>query len=240
MKLLIVVLFSFLFSSCTEIEIPKTIRLYERRDLLTGHTMYVFKSWAVHIESECKKCQKRSIKHGDERPNQLLSTDFNSSDLKKITTGMVDSMLKFPPLIELTSKRRPVISVSKIKNKTMQQIDLASLTDSIKTKLIQSGKFRFINRLTDQEAIAELKYQRDSGLVDLSTVQSFGEHVGAEYLLTGSFIEIVQESGSKKDVYYKITMNLKNIRTGIDEWAEEKEIQKNRNKYLIGRSQNAN
>jgi len=59
MKLLIVVLFSFLFSSCTEIEIPKAVRLYERRDLLTGHTIYVSRRWAVHIESKCKKCQKR-------------------------------------------------------------------------------------------------------------------------------------------------------------------------------------
>lgn len=56
--------------------------------------------------------------------------------------------------------------MDKVKNKTMQHIDTESITDTLRTKLIKSGKFRFIDRTTDAAAIEEIRTQQDSGLVD--------------------------------------------------------------------------
>lgn len=167
-----------------------------------------------------------TMQYGDAGSAKPLTTEFGSSDLQQIAETMVDSMITFPPMVEMTSSRRPVVSVDKVKNKTMQHIDTESITDSIRAKLIRSGKFRFIDRTTDAQTIEELKTQQDSGLVDKKTAVNFGQQIGAEFLLTSNFSEIRQKAGGTTDVYYKFTMSLKNLKTGILEWSDEKEIRK--------------
>ncbi len=167
-----------------------------------------------------------TMQYGDAGSAKPISTEFGSSDLQQIAETMVDSMITFPPMVEMTASRRPVVSVDKVKNKTMQHIDTESVTDSIRTKLIRSGKFRFIDRTTDAQTVEELKTQHDSGLVDKKTAVDFGQQIGAEFLLTSNFSEIRQKAGSTTDVYYKFTMSLKNLKTGILEWSDEKEIRK--------------
>lgn len=166
------------------------------------------------------------VQYGDEKALQSVSTDFSSSDLQQIAEFMVDSLLVFPPIVEVTSQRRPVITVDKVKNKTMQHIDTESITDSIRAKLVKSGKFRFIDRTTDQETIDEIKTQQESGLVDKNTAVQLGKQIGAEYMLSGNISEIQQKNTQITDVYYKFTLNLKNLTTGILEWTDEKEIRK--------------
>jgi uncharacterized protein (TIGR02722 family) len=167
-----------------------------------------------------------TIQYGDAGSTKPVSAEFGSSDLQQIAEAMVDSLITFPPMVELAASRRPVVSVDKVKNKSMQHIDTESVTDSIRTRLIRSGKFRFIDRTTDAQTIEELKTQQDSGLVDKKTAIDFGQQIGAEFLLTANFSEIRQKAGSTTDVYYKFTMSLKNLKTGILEWSDEKEIRK--------------
>lgn len=174
------------------------------------------------------------VKYGDAASAKPLSTDFGSSDLQQIAETMVDSLMTFPPVVELTSQKRPVLSVDKVKNKTMQHIDTESITDSVRAKMIKSGKFRFIDRTTDDAAIEEIKIQQESGLVNKKDAVNFGTQSGAEFILTSNFSEIKQKSGNVTDVYYKFTMNLKNLRTGVLEWSDEKEIRKVSKKPLIG------
>jgi len=179
-------------------------------------------------------CAGPQVRYGDAGSAKPISTEFGSADLQQIADSMVDSLLIFPPIVELTTAKRPVISVDRVKNKTMQHIDTESITDSIRAKLIKSGKFRFIDRTTDAQTIEEIKTQQDSGLVDKSTAVDFGKQIGAEFLLTANFSEIKQKAGSVTDVYYKFTMSLKNLKTGILEWSDEKEIRKVFKKSMFG------
>jgi len=179
-------------------------------------------------------CAGPQVQYGDAGSAKPLSTSFGSSDLQQISDTMVDSLIVFPPVVELTATKRPVITVDKVKNKTMQHIDTESITDSIRAKLIKSGKFRFIDRTTDEQASEEIRIQQESGLVDKKTAVNFGKQIGAEFLLTANFSEIKQKAGSVTDVYYKFTMNLKNLKTGILEWSDEKEIRKVHTKSMFG------
>lgn len=175
-----------------------------------------------------------TVQYGDAGSAKPITTDFGSSDLQQIAETMVDSLLTFPPMVELTAKSKPVISVDRVKNKTMQHIDTESITDSIRTRLIKSGKFRFIDRTTDLSAVDEIRTQQEGELTDKKNALEFNRQLGAEYLLTSNFSEITQKAGSVTDVYYKFTMNLKNLRTGILEWSDEKEIRKVFKKSLFG------
>jgi hypothetical protein len=174
------------------------------------------------------------VQYGDAGSATPLSVDFGSSDLQQIAEAMVDSLLTFPPIVEMTAQGRPVIAVDRVKNKTMQHIDTESITDSIRAKLIRSGKFRFIDRTTDDALIEELSIQQDSGLVDPRTAVAFGQQIGAEFLLTANFSEIRQRQGSITDTYYKFTMTLRNLKTGILEWSDEKEIRKTFKRSTFG------
>jgi len=167
-----------------------------------------------------------TVKYGDPTSAKPISTDFGSNDLQQTVNTMVNSMLTFPPIVEMTANRRPIMEVARVNNKTMQHIDTQSITDSIRTRLIRSGKFRFTDRSTDAQTIKEIKEQQESGLNDQNNAVQFGQQASAEFLLVANISEIKQKADGVIDVYYKVTMSLKNLKTGILEWSDEQEIRK--------------
>lgn len=182
----------------------------------------------------CASMGGESVAYGDAQSVETLTKDFGSTDLQLIATKMVDDMLAFPPVIELTQKRRPVMFVDKIKNKSQEHIDTESITDTIQNRLINSGKFRFVD-MTSVGAVADqLAFQQQSGMVDKRTAAPVGGQIGAEYMLNGNLSSIVKNAGGRSDVYYKFTLKLLNLKTGIVEWTGEKEIRKSGKKSTFG------
>jgi uncharacterized protein (TIGR02722 family) len=175
-----------------------------------------------------------TIQYGDATSSTPLSTDYGSSDLQQTANAMVDSMLNSPAVAEITAGGRPILVMDTVRNKTMQHIDTESITDSIRTKLIQSRKFSFVDATARAAMQNELSYQNASGMVDPTRAIAFGQQYGAEFLVTANLSEIKQSQGRVSDVYYKFTMNLQNLKTGIIEWADEKEIRKVRTRALLG------
>ncbi|MGY5453231.1 penicillin-binding protein activator LpoB [Agarivorans sp. MS3-6] len=174
------------------------------------------------------------VSYGDPQEVETVNVDFGSSDLQKIAGEMTESMISSPLLIDITSNNRPIVFVERIKNKTTEHIDTESVTDSISTKLLQSGKFRFVDMSRVNEVRDQLDYQNDGGLVDPSKAIAFGQQVGAEYMLYGNLASIVKTNKKTKDVYYKMTMRLMDLQTGIVEWADETEIRKAETKSTFG------
>jgi uncharacterized protein (TIGR02722 family) len=175
-----------------------------------------------------------NVSYGDAQAVETLTTDFGSTDLQMIATKMVDDMLSFPPVVQMTQSRRPVMFVDRIKNKTQEHIDTESITDTIQNKLINSGKFRFVDMTSAGAMADQIAYQKQSGMVDQATSVRAGKQIGAEYMLNGNLSSIVKNSGGKSDVYYKFTLKLQNIQTGIVEWTSEKEIRKSGKRSTFG------
>ncbi|MFQ6372744.1 penicillin-binding protein activator LpoB [Shewanella sp. YIC-542] len=178
-------------------------------------------------------CQSK-VEYGDATEVETVNENFSSTDLQAITSKMVDSMMTFPPVVAMTATSRPIIFVDSIKNKTSEHIDTESVTDSISNKLLRSGKFRFIDMTKVDAVRKQLDYQNSAGMVDPSTAIKFGRQIGAQYMLYGNLSSIVKQNGSTKDVYYKMTMRLMDLETGLIEWSDEKEIRKTRSKSFLG------
>ena len=53
-------------------------------------------------------------------------------------------------------------------------------------------------------------------------------------MLTSNLSEIQQEQGRLKDVYYKFTMSLRDLKSGRLIWADEKEIRKQKTRSVFG------
>lgn len=174
------------------------------------------------------------VQYGDAQAVETVNIDFGSTDLQMIAARMVDDMLAFPPIVQVTQQRRPVIFVDKVKNKTTEHIDMESVTDTIQTKLIKSGKFRFVDMTAVKQVQEQLDFQTESGMVNAATAVKIGQQIGAEYMLYGNMASIVKQAGNTRDVYYKFTMKLQHLQSGIVEWQDEKEIRKTKTKSLLG------
>jgi penicillin-binding protein activator len=178
-------------------------------------------------------CSSQKIQYGDATAVETTSMGFGSTDLQTIAAKLVDDLITFPPITQMTATRRPVVFVDKIKNKTTEHIDTESITDTIQTKLLQSGKFRFVDMTAVKAVQEQLQFQMDSGMVDPGKAAAFGKQTGAEFMLYGNMSSIVKRNSSAKDVYYKFTLKLVNLESGIMEWAGEKEIRKSGEKSFM-------
>ncbi|HAS6975961.1 TPA: penicillin-binding protein activator LpoB [Vibrio parahaemolyticus] len=174
------------------------------------------------------------VSYGNSQATETTTIDFGSTDLQKIAGEMVDSMMMSGSVAAITRDQRPIVFVERIKNKTSEHIDTESITDTISTKMLNSGKFRFVDMDRVESVREQLNFQNTDELVNQSTAIQFGKMVGAQYMLYGNLSSIVKNAGSDKDVYYKMTMRLMDLETGLIEWADETEIRKEQSKRLFG------
>lgn len=178
-------------------------------------------------------CQSK-VEYGDATEVETVNENFwlnGSTSYCSQDGGQHDD---FPPIVAMTANSRPILFVDSIKNKTSEHIDTESVTDSISNKLLRSGKFRFIDMTKVDSVRKQLDYQNNTGMVDPSTAIKFGRQIGAQYMLYGNLSSIVKQDGSTKDVYYKMTMRLMDLETGLIEWSDEKEIRKMKSKSFLG------
>jgi formylglycine-generating enzyme len=93
---------------------------------------------------------------------------------------------------EALKKRRSWVGVVDF---TMDRSVKAELTGSavaVKLEQALSGRYRLVTRNQVAKALAELKFQA-SDLADRTKAKQFGQQVGAEYLVTGSVVQIGDE-----------------------------------------------
>jgi len=179
-------------------------------------------------------CTNKSVvRYGDASAVETTNINFGSTDLQKVAGQMTDSLLLSPVVGTLTANTRPILFVESIKNKTSEHIDTESITDSISTKLLRSGKFRFVDMGRVSAAREQLEFQQNSGMVDTSKAIAFGQQVGAQYMLYGNLASIVKSNKDKADVYYKFTLRLMDLKSGLVEWADETEIRKTKEKEFV-------
>lgn len=187
---------------------------------------------AITMAAGC--AQKSVVRYGDATAVETTDISFGSTDLQKVAGEMTDSLLLSPVVGTLTQNKRPVMFVERIKNKTSEHIDTESITDSVSTKLLRSGKFRFVDMSRVEAAREQMKFQQEGGMVDASKAVQFGKQIGAEYMLYGNLSSIVKSNKDKSDVYYKFTLRLMDLESGLVEWADETEIRKTKANESVG------
>lgn len=186
-----------------------------------------------------------SVKYGDATATETVNERFGSTDLQMTAKSMTESLLSSPVIGEANAgNKRPVMFVERIANKTDEHIDTESVLDSMTTKLLQSGKVRLVDMSRVESARTQLKFQNSDELSNPKTAIAFGQMVGAEFMFYGNLSSIYKEAGSTgsitskftktRDVYYKFTLKLMNLKTGLVEWQDEQEIRKTAKRGLLG------
>jgi uncharacterized protein (TIGR02722 family) len=180
-------------------------------------------------------CGSRQFTQGEyDDPNQvrLLNDEFNESDAQALSLEMITSLQQHPSIT--TAKTPPVVQMEAVRNKTSEHIDTKMITDAVRTALIKTGKVRFSNKEDRSLREGEVDYATDSGRYRKDTQKNRAGGIAPDYLVTGDLISNVQQVGSKKLVFYKLTLNMTELETGLIVWSEEKPIRKRFKKKSVG------
>lgn len=189
-----------------------------------------------------------SVRYKDPADEETLNVDWGSTDLQTFSQRMADSLLESPGLSYLLDPakgedQRIVAIMGGVANNTSEHIDTAGVTDSIRTSLIGSGKFRFVaGDLGQAEIDKQIRFQ-GTGKVDPALVKEYGQQLGAEVVVYGNLRSItkgtgrsVESLGTKtKDVYYQFVLNCVNVETAEIIWSNEEEIRKTQVVGLFGK-----
>ena len=166
------------------------------------------------------------------------TTEFSSYDFQQCAAAMVDSMLANANLDgrlkEQFASKRPVVSIMPVENKTFRIFDLRPMTDTIQSRLVNSGKFDFTDRSAEKMMTDEMTHDMDSVMIADDQAAAAKTHAAADYLLTGVLAEIRDAGGRTHESYYKLTMKLFNRRTGKIDWSAEKELRKVGTRPVLG------
>ena len=162
---------------------------------------------------------------------------YDFSDKKKIVDGLVTPLLTAP--VFPVQQEKPILIVYPVVNETSEHISTAGITDDIRMKLVQSGRFRFI--ADDQRANIqkETKYQYQ-GYTDPAQRVEQGRQLGANYILSGTLRSIKKEQPKqvrltkKERIYYSLNMSITDLKTSEIVYENSVEIAREASKPIIG------
>jgi penicillin-binding protein activator len=170
-------------------------------------------------------------KYDDTERENLLNDSWSETDMQNAVKSMVDSMMGHPVIAKANTP--PLVMVTQLQNKTSEHIDTQSVMDMVRVELMKSGRVEFIDKEARQDVADEYNYQ-NSGMVSEETKKGPGGQAGADFIINGRLDSIVQEVGKDKTVYYKLTLNLTNLKTTRIAWTDHKQIRKVFRKKTIG------
>jgi uncharacterized protein (TIGR02722 family) len=124
-------------------------------------------------------------------PNADIHYDatYDFSDKAKIVDGLVTPLLAAPVF---PVQEKPILIVYPVVNETSEHISTGGITDEIRMKLVQSGRFRFINESQRTNIQKETNYQAQ-GYVDPAQRVEQGRQLGANYIMGGTLRSIKKE-----------------------------------------------
>lgn len=195
----------------------------------------VFCVTAVSLISGCAAFRV-SISNEDPEKASTLTANYDQGDLKGLAQSVCDNILSapFPP----AGESNPIVVELGIKNNTEEHLDVKALADTITTKLINTGKLRFIDASTRDALLKEQGYQLAN--CTSATQTKIGKQLGAKYMLSGSMTQITSESGrqvrvsKKEDVYYQLTIKITDLESGIVVLSKQIDRMRRASKPIIG------
>ena len=160
-----------------------------------------------------------------------LNDHWSETDMQKVVHDLVGGMIQHPTIG--SAKKPPIVMVTKLQNKTDEHIDTQSIMDMVRVELQRGGRVAFVDKEAREDVAEEYNYQK-SGMVNEETRKGPGGQIGADLIVNGRLDSIVQEVGKDKSVYYKVTLNLTNLKTNLVVWSDYKQLRKKFRKRSIG------
>ena len=165
-----------------------------------------------------------------------MRAEFDFRDLRAISTEVVEQLLGSPFMGK--QAEAPTMAIKGVENRTSDYLDTKALTDTMRTKLINSGKVQFVNVERRADLANEQGFQ--AGNSTPGTAVEIGQQAAARYMLTGSIVEMQQRSPRQVRVsktklrFYQITIEVTDLQSGLIAWTTQSEFARQERQPLIG------
>lgn len=179
---------------------------------------------------------RSSVQEVDVNTAKPMDASYDYSDLRWLGNSF-GADIAASPLVNQAAKK-PIMVVMGIQNRTSRHIDTKAITDTMRTVLINSGKANFVNESQRDALLKEQGYQLANCTPETRT--AIGRQLGAQYMLTGSLVEIQKEqprqirASKKEEIYYQLTVELTDLETGLIAWTQQKERARGASKPIVG------
>jgi hypothetical protein len=156
-----------------------------------------------------------------------LSGRWNDTDSKLVAETMMKEMVSRPWLSKFTGShgREPVVIVGTILNKSHEHIDVGTFVTDLERELTNSQKVLFVASKSERQEIrGERKEQAVFSRED--TQKRPGQELGADFMMKGTIVTIVDEFEGTKVVYYQVDLDLIDLENNVKSWYGQKKIKK--------------
>ncbi len=165
-----------------------------------------------------------------------MRAEFDFRDLRTISGEIVDQFLNS----NFMSKQAdtPTVAIRGIENRTTDYLDTKALTDTMRTRLIQSGRVQFVNVERRADLANEQGFQAANAAP--GTAVEIGQQAAARYMFTGSIVEMTQRSprqvrvSKTRERFYQLTIEVTDLQTGLIAWTTQSEFARAERQPLIG------
>ncbi|MDH4158320.1 MAG: penicillin-binding protein activator LpoB [candidate division Zixibacteria bacterium] len=170
---------------------------------------------------------KKTVTRLDTESVTDLSGQWNDTDSRLVAEEMVRDCLGRAWLTEFAAKegRKPVVTVSTIRNLSSEHINTETFTTDFERELINSAQVKFVAAKVQREDVYdERTYQQE--FASPETMKRFKQETGADYVLLGAIKTIVDQEGGAKVVFYQTDLELIHVETAEKSWIGTKKIKK--------------
>lgn len=159
-------------------------------------------------------------------------------DYQMTAEGLINKMLS-SGRIEGHSQGSPaVMTVSTIRNSSMQHVDTQLLTQRVAIALDKSEKIlttmAHSGRGAIDPAVVQSRDMPNADIYDPATVQRRGTAIAPTLSLAGEITQLSRKEGRRSESYFMIYMVLTDLRTGLAIWQDSEEIVKQGTKSRFG------
>jgi penicillin-binding protein activator len=165
-----------------------------------------------------------------------MNERFGFTDLRQITESFADELAQASLITNHAEP--PILMIAGVQNRTSEYMDTKNLTDRLRTLMFQAGTVQFVNEARREDLLREQGYQAAQATPE--TQVAVGRQLGARYMLSGSLTEMADRSPRQVRVsktvrrYYKLTLELTDLETGLLAWTAEREFARAARQPLIG------
>jgi len=163
-----------------------------------------------------------------------LSGRWNDSDSRLMAQDLVAQVTAGTWIEEFRQDqgRKPVLIMGEPRNKTSEHIPMGTLFSDMETMFINSGRVKMVaSREQREELRGERADQQDFSSPE--TVKRWGRELGADFMLIGDLVSIVDSEDGQEVRYYQMESYLANIEDNTLVWKGKAEVKKfiGRGKY---------
>ncbi len=156
-----------------------------------------------------------------------ISGRWNDTDSRLASEALIQQVLGAGWIanFEKEYKRKPVVIVGLITNKTSEHIDSDTYIKDIEKAIIKDGRVRLVQAGAKREQLRQERADQQD-FASKATIKKWGRELGADFMLQGDIASIIDAHKKEKVRFYQLDLELTNLETSEIVWIGDKKIKK--------------